>query len=226
MGVKKDNRLRVRGNQELHIHIHIHQESCECCDTDNEDCSCDSKDAKELEHDHEHEHGHDHEGHGHEGHDHEHGHDDHDHDKHEHDHDHDHDHEHGHDDHDHDEHDHDHDHDDSPVSISRHEESVIGVFKCAVSEPYARAVEIVEEKMTRIAEAVEKQGGVIGHIKSFVVAEGDRCMISITDIEAGTQKRALHDDSAHFESVVIVLCIEEEPLRKIIEEAFQEYITP
>jgi len=101
---------------------------------------------------------------------------------------------------------------------------VIGVFKCTITEPYERALGIVEKKMAFIADSVDKQGGVVGHIKSFVVSEGDRCMISITDIEAGPQRRPLHEESAHFETVVIVLCIEEDVLKGIIQEAFKEYL--
>ncbi|GHU07800.1 hypothetical protein FACS1894151_02690 [Spirochaetia bacterium] len=126
--------------------------------------------------------------------------------------------EHGHHHHDHEEHD--------PVNISRHEESIIAVFRRSIAESYLDAIDLVEKRMRTIAENITAKGGIIGHIKSFVTAEGDRCMISITDAAAGAQKRLLSGESAGLELVVIVFCIEEDDLRNIIRSAFPEYLQP
>jgi hypothetical protein len=125
-------------------------------------------------------------------------------------------------------HDHDHDHyheDHDPISISTHEESIIGVFKSRIPEPYKKAVAIVGAKMKQVAEAVVANGGIIGHIKSFVVAEGERCMISITDNEMGPQEKQVAGESANFELVVIVFHIKEHTLREIIHSAFCKHST-
>ena len=222
MHSKSNHRLRGAGRQDIHIHVHIHSDGSDYYEDRNAANSAEEESQQgaqprgEASHSHDHsEADHSHEGHdhSHEGHDHseaDHSHEGHDHSEAGHSHE-------------------DHDHaseEASPVSIAYHEESVIGVFKYAVSEPYSQAIEMVEKKMFQIADAVDRQGGVIGHIKSFIVAESDRCMISITDIEAGPQRRTLKDDSAHFETVVIVLNIEGESLRKIIEDAYSDYIGP
>jgi hypothetical protein len=119
------------------------------------------------------------------------------------------------------EHEHSHDHPtDDGIRISTHEGSIIGVYKSRISEPYKKAVALVGEKMKQVAEAVVSKGGIIGHIKSFVTAEGERCMISITDFETGPQEKQVSGESVNFELVVIVFHISEDTLRKIIHFAF------
>jgi hypothetical protein len=160
-------------------------------------------------------HEHDTDGHDHE---HEHHHDEHDHEEHEH---HEHHHHHDHDDDDdHDEHDHEHE----DISIDHHEESIIAVFQKSLSRPYAEVIEIVGSRMRIIADAVAAKGGFIGHIKSVVIAEGNRCMLSVTDAGVDAQRRDLGGESARFELVCIVLLVEDDDLRNIIRDAFKDYI--
>jgi hypothetical protein len=142
-------------------------------------------------------------------------------------------HEHDHHDHSHEHHHHEHDHDDDDdercesegISVSRHEESLIGVFRSRLPLPYSQAREIVETKMKILAETVAVQGGIIGHIKALVSAEGERCMISITDAGGAPQKRPLPGDNTGFELVAIVFGLSPEGLHKSIRSAFSEYIT-
>jgi hypothetical protein len=144
------------------------------------------------------------------------------HEHHEHDH-HDHSHEHH--------HHHEHDHDDEEryesegISVSRHEESLIGVFRGRLPLPYSQARESVETNMKIRAETVADQGGIIGHIKALVSAEGERCMISITDAGGAPQKRPLPGDNTGFELVAIVFGLSPEGLHHSIRSAFSEYIT-
>jgi uncharacterized protein with ACT and thioredoxin-like domain len=98
------------------------------------------------------------------------------------------------------------------------------VLRCEIPLPYAEALSVAEGKMRRIAEGVTEKGGVIGHIKSFITAQGERCMISITDIEQDPHRTLLAGDSASCELVVIVFLVEEELLREIIREAFEDLI--
>ncbi|GHU96751.1 hypothetical protein FACS189483_00610 [Spirochaetia bacterium] len=167
--------------------------------------------SAEPEHDHHHTH---------DGHEHNHGY--HDHDTHEHSHEHHHDHDHS--DHGH-SHEHDHDEHDF-ISISHHEESIIAVFRRSITESYSGVTELAEARMRVIAEAITAKGGIIGHIKAIVTAEGDRCMLSLTDAGVGVQKRPLAGESANLELVVIVFCIEADDLREIIRSAMAEYIQP
>jgi hypothetical protein len=125
---------------------------------------------------------------------------------------HEHHHEHG--GHDHDEHD--------PISISRHEDSIIAVYKRSIDGPYDKAVTLAEAGMRLVAEEITAKGGIIGHIKAFVTACGDRCMLSLTDAAGGVQKNPIAGESAIFELVVIVFCIGEDELRAIIRAAFPE----
>lgn len=85
-------------------------------------------------------------------------------------------------------------------------------------------VSILESRMGIIAGAVSGAGGVIGHIKAVVIAEGDRCMLSITDAGTPAQKRDLGGDSAGFELVCIVFLVADDELRRIIAGAFEEFM--
>jgi hypothetical protein len=98
------------------------------------------------------------------------------------------------------------------------------VFQKSLSRPYAEVVDIVEGRMRIIGDAVTAKGGFIGHIKSVVIAEGERCMLSVTDVGAPAQRRDLGGESARFELVCIVLLIEGDDLRAIIKDAFKDYI--
>ncbi|AEF85293.1 hypothetical protein TREPR_1960 [Treponema primitia ZAS-2] len=108
------------------------------------------------------------------------------------------------------------------ISISTHEESIIAVFKSHIAAPYQEAVGIVGRGMKNVAEEVVENGGIIGHIKSFVIAEGERCMISISDAGTEAQEKHIPGESANFELVVIVFHVDEDTLRGIIHSIFPE----
>jgi hypothetical protein len=89
--------------------------------------------------------------------------------------------------------------------------------------PWEEAVELVRKRMRIISDAVTAKGGFVGHIKTVVIQEKDRCMLSITDAGMTPQRRDLGGDSASFELVNIVFGVEDGDLIAFIKEAFEEF---
>jgi hypothetical protein len=130
-------------------------------------------------------------------------------------------------DHDHDHHhNHEHEHNHDRIGISRHDGSVIGTLTCSLPLRYQDALAAAEQRMRALAEDIVKKGGIIGHIKSLLTEEGRRCMLSITGIDTGVQRRILGGETSRLELVVIVFCIDDDTLRLCIRRAFAEYIPP
>ena len=212
-----------------HEHHHDHGEDCNCgChEHDHEhhhdhgdDCGC---------HDHDHEHHHDH------GDDCDCGCHDHDH-KHHHDHGddcdcgcHGHDHEHH---HDHGEdcdcgchdHDHDHEHHHDGIDITYHDMSMIGSMAGVLNAAgYEEGEKILAGQLREIGRRVNEAGGIIGHIKFVLTAQGQSCQISVTDEEESI--RRFTSNSCHVEGVAIVFNLEEDTLRAILRETLGSVLT-
>ena len=212
-----------------HEHHHDHGEDCGCHDHEHEhhhdhgeDCDCGC-------HGHEHEHHHDHGEDcdcGCHGHDHEHHHD------HGedcdcgcHDHEHEHHHDHG-DDCDcgcHD-HDHDHDHHHDGIDITYHDMSMIGSMAGVLNAAgYEEGEKILAGQLREIGRRVNEAGGIIGHIKFVLTAQGQSCQISVTDEEESI--RRFTSNSCHVEGVAIVFNLEEDTLRAILRETLGSVLT-
>ena len=204
-----------------HEHHHDHGKDC--------DCGC---------HEHDHEHHHDHgEGCGCHDHDHEHHHDHGDNCDcgcHEHHHDHgedcgcgchEHDHEHHHgDDCDCGCHDHDHEHHHDGIDITYHDMSMIGSMAGVLNAAgYEEGEKILAGQLREIGRRVNEAGGIIGHIKFVLTAQGQSCQISVTDEEESI--RRFTSNSCHVEGVAIVFNLEEDTLRAILRETLGSVLT-
>jgi hypothetical protein len=74
--------------------------------------------------------------------------------------------------------------------------------------------------MKEIANEINKNNRIIGHIKAYMTAEGDSCMISITDEESN--KRHIKGQYVNVEGVAIVFGIEPSKLHDILERALHK----
>ena len=206
-----------------HEHHHDHGEDCGCHDHEHEhhhdhgeDCDCGC-------HDHEHEHHHDHgEDCGCHDHEHEHHHD-HGEDCGCHDHDHEHHHDHG-DDCDCGCHDHEHEHHHDGIDITYHDMSMIGSMAGVLNAAgYEEGEKILAGQLREIGRRVNEAGGIIGHIKFVLTAQGQSCQISVTDEEESI--RRFTSNSCHVEGVAIVFNLEEDTLRAILRETLGSVLT-
>jgi len=82
------------------------------------------------------------------------------------------------------------------------------------------AEKLLSEAMSEAAERISAMGGIIGHIKFVVTAEGAASQLSITDEEVSVRR---FEGTAHrVEGVAIVFNVEDEALEEILEETVCE----
>ncbi len=134
-------------------------------------------------------------------------------------------------DHEHDHHHHEHSHDEhcdceqcsGPISIHTHDSSIIGSFRFEINQPYDKAQQFAESTLKSIAASVEGDGGIIGHIKAVVQAEGESCMISLTDEDVNVKQ--MNVEQSTIEGAAIVFNIDPDKLKSIIEDAFSSLVS-
>lgn len=110
-----------------------------------------------------------------------------------------------------------------PVSVHTHESSVIGSFHFEVDRSYDEAQQYSENALKTIAVAVENEGGIIGHIKAVVQAQGESCMISLTDEDVNIKQ--MHIEQCSIEGAAIVFHIDPDKLQTIVEDAFSSLVS-
>ena len=157
-------------------------------------------------------------------HEHEHHHHDHEHDEHdEHDHEHEHHHDHG-EDCDCGCHDHEHEHHHDGIDITYHDMSMIGSMAGVLNAAgYEEGEKILAGQLREIGRRVNEAGGIIGHIKFVLTAQGQSCQISVTDEDESI--RRFTSNSCHVEGVAIVFNLEEDTLRAILRETLGSVLT-
>lgn len=123
-------------------------------------------------------------------------------------------------------HTHEHGHPGQPVPsvhIYTHGTASVGSVKCRIAGEYEEALEKLKSCMKATAGAVEKAGGLIGHLKAFVREESRTCMISMTDGEE-MQCRTGSACGIYAEAANIVFGVPPELLEEILKHAYQEHI--
>ena len=116
-----------------------------------------------------------------------------------------------------------HHHEQGPITITTHDMSIVGSYAFSIEKKYDEAQLLLDQMLKQVAKEVENSGGIIGHIKAFLKADGESCMISITEEESN--KRSLKAECCKVEGVAIVFGIEPEQLKSILTNAFKAYIS-
>jgi len=120
------------------------------------------------------------------------------------------------------EHTHEHSADEEYTGITTHDESIVGSIRRFYPGAYSEAVDYMKGKVKTIAEKVTSAGGIIGHIKAFIRAEGDSCMLSVTDDESDSNVRDYVSSKNTLELASIVFLITKEQLLQILIDEFGE----
>ena len=98
--------------------------------------------------------------------------------------------------------------------------SMAGVLNAA---GYEEGEKILAGQLREIGRRVNEAGGIIGHIKFVLTAQGQSCQISVTDEEESI--RRFTSNSCHVEGVAIVFNLEEDTLRSILRETLGSVLT-
>lgn len=126
--------------------------------------------------------------------------------------------------HDHHHHDHEHTQEQLPLlDIDEHEGALIGTVRCRIPGDYAQVTEELEQAVKNLAEEIDRQGGIVGHIKAFVKEENRSCMISLT--EPGEVHRIPADHPAVLAEIAnIIFGLSEEEFHKCLVLAYGRWL--
>ena len=126
--------------------------------------------------------------------------------------------------HDHHHHDHEHTQEQLPLlDIDEHEGALIGTVRCRITGEYAQVTEELEKAVKDLAEVIDRQGGIVGHIKAFVKEENRSCMLSLT--EPGEVHRIPADNPAVLAEIAnIIFGLSEEEFHKCLVQAYGRWL--
>lgn len=126
--------------------------------------------------------------------------------------------------HDHHHHDHEHTQEQLPLlDINEHEGALIGTVRCRIPGDYAQVTEELEQAVKNLAEEIDRQGGIVGHIKAFVKEENRSCMLSLT--EPGEVHRIPADHPAVLAEIAnIIFGLSEEEFHKCLVLAYGRWL--
>ncbi|MCI2132195.1 MAG: hypothetical protein LKK27_05585 [Eubacterium sp.] len=126
--------------------------------------------------------------------------------------------------HDHHHHDHEHTQEQLPLlDIDEHEGALIGTVRCRITGEYAQVTEELEKAVKDLAEEIDRQGGIVGHIKAFVKEENRSCMLSLT--EPGEVHRIPADNPAVLAEIAnIIFGLSEEEFHKCLVQAYGRWL--
>ena len=123
-------------------------------------------------------------------------------------------------DHDHN-HDHKHNHEanqKSFVSVSTHDQSMVGTYRFELLGSYEEGRARLANLLKDVGDKVTAAGGIIGHIKAHMTSVEKGCVISVTDEESDL--RPTYHNECKVEGVAIVFGITTEELEMILREVF------
>lgn len=126
--------------------------------------------------------------------------------------------------HSHHHHDHEHAQEQLPLlDIDEHEGALIGTVRCRIPGDYAQVTEELEKAVKDLAEEIDRQGGIVGHIKAFVKEENRSCMLSLT--EPGEVHRIPADKPAVLAEIAnIIFGLSEEEFHKCLVQAYGRWL--
>ncbi|UWG96712.1 hypothetical protein LPY66_17800 [Dehalobacter sp. DCM] len=67
------------------------------------------------------------------------------------------------------------------VIVTHHEGAVIFAAERVIAREYTWVKDTLEKELKALADAVEDQGGLVGHIKAFLTDQSNSAMLSATD---------------------------------------------
>jgi hypothetical protein len=115
-----------------------------------------------------------------------------------------------------------HHHSHHPITVKTHDTSLVGSYKFDIERPFEEAETTLDNLLKQVSQEVTALGGIIGHIKALLNAQGNSCMFSITEDES--DKHRTIGSSCHVEGVAIVFGILPDQLESILNKAFNPYL--
>lgn len=102
------------------------------------------------------------------------------------------------------------------VTVSHHEGAIVGTLEQTVSGNAGERKALVRETISGLARWTEEQGGLVGHIKASLQTKEGTAIFSCTGDEVHI--REFPDTGGALSFTAIVFCVDEEQLKKRLEE--------
>lgn len=114
-----------------------------------------------------------------------------------------------------------HQHNPQAITVKTHDASLVGSYRLTIELSFEEAVTTLDAALKKIAAQITERGGIIGHIKANLTAEGQSCMISLTEEKSDQH----YNDSrrCQVEGVAIVFGILPEQLTAILNTVLGPY---
>lgn len=107
------------------------------------------------------------------------------------------------------------------TKVSYHEGSTIFSYDCETELSLEQLREPLTTLMEALRDEVDRQDGIIGHIKAFVEDSGASVSMSCTGDEIYTTNGKKRTSVLHF--AAILFAVEEAPIIELMDEAFSEF---
>ena len=108
----------------------------------------------------------------------------------------------------------------SLVSVKHHEGSTVFSFESESDKPFEQLQDMITGLIHRLQQEIERQDGIVGHIKAFAQDEGASCAFSATGGDIHTKPGKLRCTKINFAAIVFV--DEEDPIAELMEEALSQ----
>ena len=108
----------------------------------------------------------------------------------------------------------------SLVSVKHHEGSTVFSFEGESDKPYELLQETITDLIDRLQQEIDRQDGIVGHIKAFAEDEGGSCAFSATGGDIHTKLGKQRLTKVHFAAIVFV--DEEDTILEMMEEVLSQ----
>ena len=104
----------------------------------------------------------------------------------------------------------------SKVSVTRHEDALIGHLDCNLERVAEYEEEWIAEIMESLGSWVTEQGGIVGHIKGFLESKPQAILFSLTREQV--EKHPYQSTRFYFHMTAIVFAVNEARLRQKLKD--------
>ena len=104
----------------------------------------------------------------------------------------------------------------SLVNVRHHEGSTVFSYEGESALPWEQLQDTVRDLIDRVQQEVDRQDGIVGHVKAFIEDDGAGCAFTATGYEIHTKPAKTRVSKVSFAAIVFIS--EEDPVLEIMEE--------
>ena len=109
----------------------------------------------------------------------------------------------------------------SLVNVKHHEGSTVFSFEGESSLPWEQLQDTIKDLIDRIQQEVDRQDGVVGHVKAFIEDDGAGRAFTATGYEIHTKPAKERTSKINFAAIVFIS--EENPIVEMMEDVLSAF---